>query len=159
MQGRNNVLRVNAVEEQASYLEAVAEILREIQSDHKVTLLQISEAIDVSLGTVSNAANKKGVLNPLYLKRLGEAFGVHHLDPYAKLAGGRMVPLDPDGSGDILPGLMLVGGQIAQSRTPTSPGGAVETLREQLNYLPYLRRHLREIEALIHSIEARKDAA
>lgn len=159
MISRNNVLRVNAREEQDLYRSAVSEILRCIMHDHEVNLAQIAERVDISLGTISNAFNGKTDLNPLYLKRLGTAFGVHHLDPYAKLAGGRMVPLDPDGGSDILPGLMLVGTQIASARTATSPGGVSETLREQLGYLPYLRRHLREVEALIHAIEARKDAA
>ena len=67
------VLRVNGAEEQADYTEAVAEMLRRIQVEHvghdgkPITLYEIAEAIDVSLGTISNAANKKGVLNPLYL--------------------------------------------------------------------------------------------
>ncbi len=155
----NNVLRVNEAEEETAYREAVAEIVRNIVADFGVTLVEIAEKIGVSLGTISNAFNKKGKLSPLFLNRLGVVYGVHHLDPYARLAGGRMVPIDPNGGEDILPGLHLVGMHISQARTASSPGGTVETLREQLGYLPYLRRHLREVEALIHAIEARKDAA
>ena len=38
-----NVLRVNAVEETEAYRSAVAEILRRVQSEHELTLLEISE--------------------------------------------------------------------------------------------------------------------
>jgi hypothetical protein len=61
-----NVLHVNAVEETAAYRSAVAEILRRVQSGEGLTLLEISERIDVSLGTISNAANKKADLSPTY---------------------------------------------------------------------------------------------
>lgn len=154
-----SVLRVNAVEEQADYRKAVAEVLRNIQADHDVTLQEIADTIDVSLGTVSNAANKKGVLNPIYLNRLGKAYGVHHLDPYARLAGGRMVAVEQTSDGDVLPVLSLASYRVAQARAPSSPGGVSETLREQLDYLPDLRRLRREVEALICRIEQRKDVA
>lgn len=154
-----NVLRVNAVEEQSDYRSAVAEILRNIQSDHRVTLQEIAETIDVSLGTVSNAANKKAELNAIYLKRLGHAYGVHHLDPYARLAGGRCLPVAADGEADVLPVLNMAAYRVSSARTASSPGGTVETLKEQLDYLPDLRRLRRDVEALICRIEAREKAA
>lgn len=154
-----NSLRVNRVEEQARYRDAVAEIIRNIMADERTNLVTIADRIDVSLGTISNAFNGNADLTSLYLNRLGQVFGPHYLDPYARLAGGRMVPLDPEGGDDILPALMVVGSHIAQARAPASPGGVSETLREQLSYLPYLRRLLRDVEGLIHMIETRKDAA
>lgn len=159
MMQRNNVLRVNVTEEQADYRDAVAEILRNIQNDHRATLQEIAEKVDVSLGTISNAANKKADLNAIYLNRLGLAYGAHHLDPYAKMAGGRIVALETEMEGDVLPVLSLATYRVAQARTPGSPGGVVETLHEQLGYLPDLRRLRREVEALICRIEARRDAA
>ena len=152
-----NVLRVNAVEETAAYREAVAEILRNVQNDHRTTLQEISETIDVSLGTVSNAANKKNDLNPIYLKRLGEVYGPHTLDPYARLIGGRVVPVEREGTSDILPTLLAAGCLIATARTETSPGGKREILQEKLGYLADLRRVRREADALIASIEAERD--
>lgn len=154
----SKVLRVNAVEETASYREAVAEILRNVQNDHRVTLQEISETIDVSLGTVSNAANKKTDLNAIYLKRLGDAYGPHTLDPYARLIGGRVVPMEREGEGDILPMLLSAGCLIATARTDSSPGGKAEVLQEKLGYLPDLRRLRRQADALIASIEAERDA-
>lgn len=159
MMQRNNVLCVNDAQETEDYREAVAEILRRVQADHHITLTDIAGHTGISFGTISNAANKKGDLTARYLRRLGKRYGCHYLDPYAGLADGRMVPNTPDGGSDILPGLMTVGSYIAQARSPVSEAGISESLREQLGYLPYLRRHLREVEALIHSIEARKDAA
>jgi transcriptional regulator with XRE-family HTH domain len=160
MQRTNDVLRVNEAEEKAGYLDAVAEILRNVQADNELTLLEISEKIGLNaVTTISSAANKKTELNPRYLKRLGQAFGVHFLDPYLKLAKGRGVPLDPESSGDVLPIMTLATARIASARSPNSPGGAVETLQEQLGYLPDLRRLQRELTALICRIEARKDAA
>src|SRR5688572_22759031 len=91
-----NVLRVNSVAEQSDYMRAVAEILRHVQADHGLTLLEIADKIDVSLGTISNAANKKSVLNPLYLSRLAQLFGPHTLDPFVRLSGGRVVPIEAD---------------------------------------------------------------
>ncbi len=155
----SNVLRVNAVEEQEDYRNAVAEILRTVQNDHNVTLLEIASAIDVSLGTISNAANKKADLNAVFLNRIGRHYGVHHLDPYAALAGGQMIARQHEYSGDILPTLTHVAHLKALHRSPSSDGGIVETLREQLQQLGDLRRLRREIDAEISQIEARRDAA
>lgn len=155
----SNVLRVNTVEERTAYQSAVAEILRNVQHDEGVTLAEISERIDVSLGTVSNAANKRCELNPIYLKRIGQAYGPHHLDPYAALAGGRVVAREHGRPTDILPTLTIATHQIAMARSPHSEGGVSETLREQLGYLPELRRLYRELGSLIDQIEARKEAA
>jgi transcriptional regulator with XRE-family HTH domain len=159
MPHRTNVLHVNPVEEQAAYRDAVAEILRNVQADYKATLLEISEAIGCTVVTISNAANKKNDLNAIYLKRLGEAFGCSALDPYARLAGGRMVAREAEPSGDVLPLITMATHKIALARSSNSPSGPIETLREQLGYLPDLRRLQREIGAEICRIEARRDAA
>lgn len=119
----SNVLRVNAGEETTAYREAVAEILRRVQCDHGVTLLEIAERIDVSLGTISNAANKKTDLCAPYLNRLGRAFGPNTLDPYAALSGGRMIPLEADDSADALPSTTAAIHKLALARSPNSPGG------------------------------------
>lgn len=149
-----NVLRVNAVEEREEYRDAVAEILRNVQHDHQVTLLDIADRIDVSLGTISNAANKKADLCAPFLKRIGKAFGVSSLDPYVRSIGGRVMPTEADGAVDILPTILNTGHQIATARTASSPGGIIETLSEKLGYLPELRRLRRETDALINKIEA-----
>lgn len=154
----NNVLRVNTVEEQARYRAAVTKIIRDIMHDLDTNLVHIADRIDVSLGTISNAFNGKSDLCAVYLKRLGEVYGVHFLDPYARLAGGRFVKIDPESNDDILPVIMEAATRIAHDRAPASEGGITETLREKLGQLPYLRRLQREIEAEIHKIENRRAA-
>ena len=148
MSSAPNVLRVNSAAEQASYREAVAEILRRVQSEHSLTLLEIADRIDVSLGTVSNAANKKNDLNPIYLNRLGQVFGPHTLDPYAALSHARMVPLDADPALDALPPMTAAIHRIAVARSPQSPGGEAITHGELLDMEPVIDDAIRALTAL-----------
>lgn len=126
-----SVLRVNPIEETASYRGAVSRILVDIQSDRGCTLLDIAETIGVSLGTISNAANRKSDLSPTYLKRIGTAYGPEMLNPYAALVGGRLVPLAPR-EADALPSLTAAVHKIALARSPDSPGGVKEVHCELL---------------------------
>jgi hypothetical protein len=153
----HNVLRISATEEQTRYRNAVADILRNIQNETKKTPREISDAIDISLGTLNNAINKKNDLNPLFLTRLGEWFGAHFLDPWARIMGARLVSIEAEGEVDLIPTLANLINLIATARS--AGGGAVESLRAQLNYLPELRRALHEIEAQITYIENRKARA
>lgn len=148
-----NVLRVNTVEEQARYRSAVAAVLVGIQSEFGVTHLEISQAIDVSLGTISNAANKKADLSSIYLQRLGKVFGGHVLNPVAALYGSLHIPLHGR-DGDILPLIARANFRIAEARSPGSDGGVVETHREKLKYLADLKELQTDLAALIVDIEA-----
>lgn len=149
-----NVLRVNAAEETAAYRTAVSDIIRKILADPDETLISIADTIDVSVGTISNAFNRKGDLNPIYLKRLGQAYGPHTLDPFYALSGGRSVPLEPQDV-DPLPSLLRAGTAIAQMRDPASPGGSVETPSEQSAVLPVLEEAQGDLTAKIISIKTR----
>lgn len=148
-----NVLRVNSVEEQARYRQAVADVILGIQSEFGVTHLEIAEAINVSLGTISNAANKKADLSSIYLQRLGKVFGCQFLNPVAALYGSRHVPLHGRDT-DILPLIARANLKISEARSPTSEGGVVETHRERLAYLPDLERLQAEVAAAIVEIKA-----
>lgn len=152
MHGRN-VLRVNAVEERESFREAVAEMLRRIQAEHQVTLLEIAEKIDVSLGTISNAANKQNNLCGAYISRLAQVFGPHVLDPFAALCGGRVVPLEVLPTRDILPFIARANLKVAEARDHDGPGGVREIHTEKAGYLPDLRSLRRELDLLICQIE------
>lgn len=147
-----NVLRVNAVEETTRYRSAVAHILLNIQHEHGVTLADIAEDISVSLGTISNAANKKTDLSPTYLNRLGERYGPETLDPYAALSGGRVVPLCPRDV-DALPSLTASVHSIALARSPKSQGGERITHSELLAMLPNLKEAQAAITSLIMQAE------
>jgi transcriptional regulator with XRE-family HTH domain len=148
-----NVLRVNTVEERTSYREAVAEILRRVQTEHKVTLLEIADRIDVSLGTVSNAANKKTDLCGTYLTRLAMAYGPQTFDPFVALAGGRVVPLAGKSGKDILPFVARVNLCIANARDKDGPGGEREIHTERAGYLGDLIALQTELSKLICEIE------
>lgn len=153
-----NVLRVNSVEEQTAYRKAVSEIIRRVLNERTDRTLQdIAEEIDVSLGTVSNAFNRKADLNPIYLKRLGERYGAHMLDPFMELVGGRAVSREVGGIADILPLILQCGHKVASARAPDSPAGVVETLSEKLGYVADLRHLRRDLDLLIAGIE--RDAA
>lgn len=148
-----NVLRVNTVEEQARYRSAVSTVLCNVQHEYGLTLQEISEAIDVSLGTVSNAANKKCDLSSVYVQRLGKVFGGHVLNPIAALYGSQHIPIHGR-DGDILPLIARANYKIAEARSPGSDGGVGETHREKLGYLPDLKLLQAEMAALIVEIEA-----
>ncbi len=147
-----NVLRVNAMEETTRYRSAVCQILLNIQRENDVTLADIAETIGVSLGTISNAANKKGDLSPTFLTRLGESFGTAMLDPWAALSGGRIVPLEPSAM-DALPSLTASIHRIAVARSPDSDGGERTTHRELLEMLPDLRSAQAALTNLIMQAE------
>lgn len=147
-----NVLRVNSVEEQSRYRNAVAQILLDIQRERGLTLHDIADTIDVSLGTISNAANKKNDLSVTYLARLGDAFGPEMLNPYAALSGGRMVPLQPS-EADALPSLTASIHRIAVARSPDSDGGVRTTHRELLAMVPDLKAAQAAITNLLMQAE------
>jgi hypothetical protein len=159
MTQRSNVLRVNTVEEQARYRNAVAEIVQRILAENSrpgdaYTLACIAESIDVSLGTISNAANKRADLSPTYLQRLGQRYGPHVLDPWHKLYGARGVPLEVDTTRDVLPFISRFQLKLAEVRDPAGPGGAREIHTEKAGYLPELRAMIREAQMLACQIEA-----
>lgn len=143
-----NVLFVNSVEEQTAYRDAVARVLLNVQRDFEVTLQDIAERIDVSLGTVSNAANKRNDLSPLYVQRLGKVFGPSMLDPIARISGGRIVPLSTADI-DALPSLSASVHRLAVAQSPDSPGGYALTHSELLAMLPDLRCAVEAINSLI----------
>ena len=147
------VLRVNSVEEQAGYRNAVASIITTIQHCAKKTLIEVAEEIDVSLGTISNAANKKSDLCATYLMRLGQVYGAAYLNPYLALFGAQAQPLEANRQADILPFIARVNLKIAEARDPQGPGGQTEVPQEKHGYLPDLKAVQREIGHLIHEIE------
>lgn len=147
-----NVLRVNSIEEQARSRAAIATVILNIQQEYGLTHLEIANAIDVSLGTISNAANKKGDLSSIYRDRLALVFGGHVLNPIAARFGSHIVPLHGR-EGDILPLVARVNMKIAEARCPTSPGGVAEVHTERLGYLPDLRNLQRDLASLIVEIE------
>ena len=150
----NSVLRVNCVEETACYRNAVTQIILNVQRETGDTHIDIAERIDVSVGTISNAANKKSDLNPLYLARLGKVYGCQFLNPYVALFGGCVEPLGA-ADADPMPALTKAAYELAVIRSPDSQGGTSETLSELSGILPTLENAQADVTAKIVSIKRR----
>lgn len=144
----NNVLLPIALPTQSSLRRAVAEIIRGVQLDRKLTDEEMADEIGVSAGTVSNARNEKSDLNAATIARIGHRYGVERLDPYAALYGARNVPIDAEDK-DALPSLSGSVHRLAVAKSPDSPGGDKVTHCELLDMLPDLRAAQRAINALI----------
>jgi transcriptional regulator with XRE-family HTH domain len=144
-----SVLHVNGHQETTAYRNAIACILLDVQSRHGMTLHEIAEAIDVSLGTISNAANKKSDLSPTFLKRIGEAFGPETLNPYAALSGGRMVPLQPT-EDDPMPHLLALATALCQAKAE----GRERDHRVKLAMIPELKAAQAAITNMILQAES-----
>jgi len=146
----NHVLRVNAVEEEKRYLEAVHQVIACILAEKPGrTLIEIADAIDVDKKTVSNAFNKTHRLGQIFLIRLGQAFGPHCLNPVASLYGARHVPNEADDTVDALPSTTAAIHRLAVARSAQSPGGERITHTELLDMEG-------EIDAAINSLMALK---
>lgn len=154
-----NVLRVNAAEERTAYRDAVAKVLTCIQSQHGITLLEIAERIDVSLGTISNAANKKCDLSPTYLNRLACSFGPSTLDPFNALSGGRVVPIEADEELDALPSTTAAIHKLAVARCKDSPGGDRITHTELLDMEQEIDAAIRALTSLKSRCDKIRQAA
>lgn len=137
----------------ANYRTAVARIIEDIKRDHGCDLIDIAEAIDASIGTISNAFNAKADLSGVYLLRLGQAFGAGYLNPCLNITNAQAAPLDGSLTADILPLVMAVGHKIALARDPSGPGGAMEVPQEKSGYLPDLKKLNNRTGCLIKEIE------
>jgi hypothetical protein len=156
--GHFSVMRVNSVSETAAYRRAVATIIRDIQRDCSTPtvpydLNDIAEAIDVSLGTISNAVNLKSDLNAIYLSRLGRKYGGSYLNPYLMLADIMAAPLEGSIDADILPILTALVHKLALARDADGPGGSAEVPQERAGYLPDLKRVSTASGRLVKQIE------
>jgi hypothetical protein len=150
----HKVLRAASLTGSDNYRKAVARIIDDIQRDHGCDLVDIAEAIDVSVGTVSNAANCKADLSGVYLFRIAQRFGAGYLNPCLNIANAQAAPLDGTLTSDILPMVMAVAHKIACARDPAGPGGVVEVPQEKRAYLPDLKRLNQRSGCLIQEIEA-----
>lgn len=148
------VLHGTALAGSECYRDAVARIIEDIRRDTKDDLIDIAEAIDASVGTVSNAANRKADLSPVYLIRIAQRYGAGYLNPCLNIANAQAAPLDGTLTSDILPMVMAVAHKIACARDPAGPGGATEVPQEKAAYLPDLKKLNHRSGYLIQEIEA-----
>lgn len=82
-----NVLLPFALPTQSSLREAVAAIIRDIQTRFEETDQDTADRLGISDGTVRNARNKKTDLNALTIARIGAVYGPEAIAPYNALYG------------------------------------------------------------------------
>lgn len=100
MPHRNRVLPTVPPLTQSSMREAIAGIIRSIQQADRETDQDTADRLGCSAGTVANARNCNADLNMLTLLKIGSVYGVHHLNPLAHLAGGKMATAEAVCSSD-----------------------------------------------------------
>jgi transcriptional regulator with XRE-family HTH domain len=129
-----NVLRVNEVEEATQYADAVRAVLLNIQRELDKTLVDIAEEIGVTVGTVSNWANRRGTPNAIFLQRLEKQYGIGTLNPIDALTGARRIPLSIAGTESALPALAALLNKLASVKN------VIPNHQELLEMLPELSR-------------------
>lgn len=155
MSSAPNVLRVNKAEEQVSLLDANHEIIRRIVAEHGVTLIQIAEAIDCTVQTISNALNKRSVLSQAHLMRLGHVYGPEALNPVARLSGGRMVAIEIGEAADVLPAVTEVIHELVRAGSP----GCALSHQKLLAMAPKIDAAISALEALRSRADLLRSAA
>lgn len=148
-----NVLRPCLRTETEQYRNAVARVILSIQNETEDTLADIAEKIGVSPGTMSNAANKRSDLSPVFLRRMRTVYGLHHLDHVARFFDALFNPIEAEDM-DALPSLSASVHRLAVAQSPNSEGGVAITHRELLA----MREDLEAAQRAINSLLARAEA-
>jgi len=144
-----NDLRHRGRPTQKLYRERVARIIRRVKADYDLSNVDLADRIGCSSETISNAENERADLKALFLLAIEHEFGTGTIDPVRELAGARGVPVGAICNTDPLPSLTAAVHQIAESRSPDSPGG-VKTMRcEAIAMLPELLKAQASINWLI----------
>lgn len=149
----HNVLRPCLRTETEQYRNAVARVILSIQTETHDTLADIAENIGVSAGTISNAANKRSDLSPVFLRRMRAVYGLHHLGQVARFFDALFNPLEAEDA-DALPSLSASVHRLAVAQSPGSEGGSAITHRELLAMRVDLEAAQRAINALLARAEA-----
>jgi hypothetical protein len=147
-----NVMLPMCLPTQKLLRQAVANIIRDIQRDHKESDQCTADRLGVSDGTVRNARNERADLNALTIARIGAVYGPRYVDPYNALYGATAQPLQPT-QADPLCDLARAVSIICDMRRADSQGGHAETPKEQLDALPQLKATRAALDSYIASIE------
>jgi len=137
-----------------AYRSAVETIIRDIQRTTGDTLIDIAENIGSSLGTISNAVNRKADLNATYLARIGQCYGGGFLNPYLAMFDAQAAPIKRKPQKDVLPVLTGLAHEIAKARDPQGPGGATEVPQERKGYLGKAKELQHELGCMIAEVES-----
>lgn len=132
---------------------ALAQVIRSIQSQHRLTDEALADEVGVSTGTIANVRNERTDLNQETIAKLGARFGPECLDPWSACFGGRNVPKDAT-EGRV--SLTAVTGSLHKLSVATdedSPGKEAITHCELADMLPDLKATQRLVNSLIARAE------
>ncbi len=133
--------------------DALAQIIRSVQSEHRLTDEALADVLGVSKGTIANVRNERTDLNQETIAKLGARFGPECLDPWSACFGGRNVPRE---ASDGRISLTAVTGSLHKLSIATddaSDGGAAVTHHELADMLPDLKATQRLVNSLIARAE------
>ena len=147
-----NVLLPLRLPTQKELRSAVANIIRDIQRDHKETDQCTADRLGISIGTVRNARNETADLASLTIAKIGVVYGASYVNPYNALYGATATAV-PRETEDPLCHMARAVSRICDMRCPDGPGGATETPKELLDALPDLKRARAALDGLIARTE------
>lgn len=133
--------------------DALAQIIRSVQSEHRLTDEALADVLGVSKGTIANVRNERTDLNQETIAKLGARFGPECLDPWSACFGGRNVPRE---ASDGRISLTAVTGSLHKLSLATddaSDGGTAVTHHELADMLPDLKATQRLVNSLIARAE------
>lgn len=133
--------------------EALAQIIRAIQSEHSLTDEALADMLGISKGTIANVRNERTDLNQETIAKLGARFGPECLDPWSACFGGRNVPKEATEGRVSLTSITGSLHKLSVATDDNSTGGAAITHCELADMLPDLKATQRLVNSLIARAE------
>lgn len=133
---------------------ALAQIVRSVQAEHRLTDEALADALGVSTGTIANVRNERTDLNQESIARIGARFGPECLDPWSAQFGGRNVPREAPADAVKLQTVTAAVHKLALATCPDSKAGAAVSHCELADMLGDLKAAQRTINSLIARAEA-----
>jgi DNA-binding XRE family transcriptional regulator len=115
-----------------AYRSAVAEVIRSVKKDHRLSNVKLAERIGADPDSIPNWENELTSMDPVKLLIIEDEFGSGSIDPVLEIAGSHTTPVDMGDCADPLPALAHAVHLIATARSVNSPGGCEEVHTELL---------------------------
>lgn len=127
MSCRPSVLSLRARPTQKSYRSAVADIIRKLKAEHRLSNTDLADRIGCSHQTIANAESEDTDIKAVTLLAMEHEFGAGTIDEALVLAGSRAVPMvNAEDVIEICPlaPTLAFAHKLAEATAPNSPGGA-----------------------------------
>lgn len=147
-----NVLLPLRLPTQKELRNAVANMIRDIQRDHRETDQDTADRLGVSIGTIRNARNETADLGARTIASIGASYGASYTSPFLALYGATATAMQADTS-DPLCHMARMVTRLCDMRCPDGPGGSTETPKELLDALPDMRKARAALDGLIARTE------